>query len=70
MLVDLAGFTAFQSWSLRVVYLNSSAASAQPGVRALLMAEAEGLPHHGGFAQCNCSSSFFDSSEFGEIHLS
>lgn len=69
MLVDLAGFAAFQSWSLRVVYLNSSAASEQPGAWALLMAEAEGFPHHSGFAQCNCSPSFFYNSEFGENQL-
>ena len=51
VLVDLAGFTAFQSWSLNVVYLNSSAASAQPSILALLMFEVIGFPHRGGFEQ-------------------
>ena len=63
VLVDLAGFTAFQSWSMNVLYLNSSAASAQPGILALLVFEVVGFPHCGGFEQCTCSPSFFYSME-------
>lgn len=65
MLVDLAGFAAFQSWSLNVVYLNSSAASAQAGLLALLMPEVIDFPHSGGFEQYRCSPSFFYSLGIG-----
>lgn len=59
VLVDLAVFTAFHSWSFNAVCLNSSAVSAWPRILTGLVQEpVTSFPLCGGFEQCNCSPSF------------